>query len=89
MVGALEANAAAFVAVAVLGIGCLMLAVSALSWRRLRHPRLLFTTAAFAALALRGGLATWRAAQAQPPDLAAGALDLALVLLLYAVVAKR
>lgn len=89
MATALEANAAAFLAVAVLGVSVLMALLSGLSWRRLRHPRLLFVGAAFAVLALKGAVGSYAALQARPPDLTMGGLDFAVVLLLYASVAKR
>lgn len=86
---ALEANAAAFLAVAVLGVSLLLAAGSALSWSRLRHPKLAFVAAAFGVLALKGGLAAWAAVQGRPGDLVGSGLDLAMVLLLYASVAPR
>lgn len=89
MVSALEANAAAFLAVMVLGVGALLLGVSLLSWSRLRHRRVLFIAAGFALLALKGAVATWRVLQGGSVDLASGALDFGLVLLLYASVAAR
>ena len=89
MVTALEANAAAFLAVLLLGVSGLLFGVSALSWQRLRHPRLLFVAAALGVLTVKGLLATWRAAQSQAGDLPGLGLDLALALLLYAIVAKR
>jgi hypothetical protein len=89
MASTLEANAAAFLAVLLLGVSALLLTVSGLSWSRLRHPRLLFVTAAFAILTAKGAFASWRALQGAPGDLAALGLDIVLVLLLYAGVAKR
>lgn len=86
---ALEANAAAFLAVAVLGVSLLLAIVSALSWNRLRHPKLALVALAFGALALKGGLATFEALQGRPGDLVGSGLDLAVVLLLYASVAQR
>lgn len=89
MVTALEANAAAFLAVAVLGIGALMAGVSALSWRRIGHAKLLIVASAFAVLALKGALGVARALQGQAGDLPSAALDVAVVVLLYASVAAR
>lgn len=86
---ALEANAAAFLAVAVLGVSLLLAAVSALSWNRLRHPKLALVALAFGVLAVKGGLATLDAVQGRPGDLLTNGLDLAVVLLLYASVAQR
>lgn len=86
---ALEANAAAFLAVAVLGVSLILAGVSALSWRRLGHPKLALVAVAFLALAVKGGLATLDAVQGRPGSLVGSALDLAVVLLLYASVAAR
>jgi hypothetical protein len=58
MASALVANVAVFLAIAVLGVGALLTAVSALSWRRLGHRRLLFVSLAFASLALEGAWAS-------------------------------
>ena len=84
----LEANAAAFLAVAVVGIAAIMAGVSALSWRRLRHPRLALVAGGFLVLAVQGALAAWAASQGRP-DLAGAGLDFLLVVLLYLSVAAR
>jgi len=89
MVTALEANVAAFLAVAVLGVGALLCAVSVLSWTRLRHPRLLLPAGAFAALAAKGAIGAAAASRGQPSDLVGGGLDFALVILLYGSIAQR
>jgi hypothetical protein len=89
MVGALEANLAAFLAVAVLGIGALLAGITALSWRRLGHRRLLLVAVAFAVLAAQGAWVLLGVLRGQPADLVLGALDLGVVALLYASVAAR
>lgn len=89
MASALEANLAAFLAIAVLGVGLLMAGVSALSWARLRHPKLGLVAAAFGVLAVKGALASAAALQGRPLDTLGVGLDLAMVLLLYLSVAQR
>jgi hypothetical protein len=89
VVDALAANLAAFLAIATLGVGGILAAVSALSWRRIGHRRLLFVTLALLLLAAHGAWMTRLAVQAQALDLAPEALVFATVLLLYASVAVR
>jgi hypothetical protein len=89
VVSGLESNAAAFLAVAALGIAGLLAGVSAMSWKRLRHPKLLFVSGAFAVLAAKGLLDFLAAERGQPGDLLGGGLLLAAVLLLYGSVAAR
>lgn len=89
MVPAIEANAAAFLAVVLLGVSAILLAVSLLSWQRLRHARLLFVASAFAVLAVKGALGVLAAARGEAGSLALAGLDVATVLLLYGTVAAR
>jgi hypothetical protein len=89
MVSEWDANAAAFLSIAALGISGIMAVVSGLSWRRLRHARLAFVAAAFGVLAAGGAWRAWNVAQGAPAELVPAALDFGAVLLLYASVAAR
>ncbi|MCA1812330.1 MAG: hypothetical protein LC624_00075 [Halobacteriales archaeon] len=84
MVSALDANLAAFLAIVTLGVGLLLAAVSAVSWRRIGHRRLVFVTLALGVLALHGAWATRLALAGGSLDLVPEALVFATVLLLYA-----
>lgn len=83
-------NLSAFLAVATLGFGSLLFAVSLLSYARLRNTRFLITAVAFGLLAAKGGLWTYRTTVLKTPDLLGDVLlDFAVLAFLYAAIAMR
>ena len=82
-------NVGVALSVAVLGIGLLLASVSAVSWMRLRKGKFLVAGGAFLILALKGGLATWRALSERSVDVPSIGLDFAVLAFLYASVAMR
>jgi len=86
---ALALNAAVALAVATFGFSLALLAVSLLSYARLRSAKMLAAGGAFAVLAVAGGLSTWRAVVAREADLAAVGLDFLVLGFLYLSVALR
>lgn len=89
VVGALELNATVVLAIATLGVSLMLLAVSVMSFLRLRSAKLLITGGAFLVLAIKGALWTWRSAVDREADVWGVALDFAVLGFLYAAVAKR
>jgi hypothetical protein len=89
MVDALSLNATVLLAVVTLGVALMLLAVSAVSYARLRSVKLLFAGGAFLVLALQGALWTYRGAVQKEADVPGVALDFGVLLFLYASVAKR
>ena len=86
---ALALNATALLAVATLGISLMLLLVSVLSYVRLRSWKLLFVGGAFLVLALKGALWSYRSVALKEADVAGATLDFAVLVFLYASVAKR
>lgn len=83
------ANVSVFLAVLTLALAGLLCVVSAISYRRLASPRLLYVTAAFLVLVVKGGYALYQVAVLQVADVPGSVLDLAVIALLYLSVAKR
>lgn len=86
---ALQLNAGVVLAIVTLGASLMLLMVSALSYFRLRQLKLLLAGGAFLVLAVQGALWTWRGVVLRETDLASVSLDAAVLLFLYASVAKR
>lgn len=93
--GALAANVAVGVAILLAGLSLLLMVVGLVSYARMRHPRLIWVTVAFAAFAAQGLYLAWdafhrRADLAQQwdalPTLAA--VNLGIVIALYLAVLK-
>lgn len=94
--GALQANAAAAVAVALTGLSLLLLVIGLASYQRVRNAKLLWVSAAFAGFAAKGVYFTvdaYRRRGELAADLdampALAAADLAIVAALYLAVLKR
>jgi hypothetical protein len=85
----LELNATALLAVLTLGIALMLLVVSIVSYARVRSWKLLFAGGAFLVLAAKGALWAWRSIHDKEADVPGVALDFAVLLFLYASVAKR
>lgn len=86
---ALELNATVVLAIATLGISLMLVLVSFASWARLRSAKLLLAGGAFAVLAAKGALWTWRSVVGRQADVWGAALDFAVLGFLYVSVAKR
>lgn len=82
-------NVGVALAVALVGFGLLLAAVSLVSWTRLRKAKLLVVGGAFLVLALKGGLALAQAWGDRTVDLASVGLDAAVLAFLYASVSMR
>ena len=82
-------NVGVALAVAVVGFGLLLAAVSLASWSRLRKGKLLVVGGAFLVLALQGALALLEAWRSRTVDLASVGLDAAVLAFLYASVSMR
>jgi len=83
-------NLSAFFAISTLGFGLLLFLVSLLSYARLRNWKFLVAGGAFALLAVKGGVWTYRTTVLKTPDLLLDvALDFAVLAFLYASVALR
>lgn len=82
-------NAGVVLAILVAGVGLMLTLVSAVSYARLRSPKLLFAGGAFLLLAAKGALVAWRGVADREIDLAPVALDAAVLGFLYASVAAR
>lgn len=89
MADALSLNATALLAIVTLGVALMLLAVSVVSYVRLRSWKLLFAGGAFLVLALKGALWAWRSISLKEADVPGVALDFAVLVFLYASVAKR
>lgn len=89
MADAVAVNVTVFLALLTLGLALLLLAVSALSWWRLRNPRLLAVTAGFALLAGKSGWTSWQAVTLREPQMVAAGLDALILVAFYLAVAKR
>lgn len=76
-------------AICTLAFSLALLAVSLLSWARLRHAKLLIAGGAFAVLALKGALSTYRTIFLKEADLVPLALDFGVLGFLYLSVAVR
>lgn len=66
-----------------------LLVVSLVSWARLRSAKLLIAGGAFAVLAVKGGLSTYRTIALKEADLPSLALDFGVLGFLYLSVAVR
>lgn len=86
---ALSLNAGVLLAIATAGLSLMLLLVSLVSWARLRSLKLLFAGGAFLVLAVKGSLWAWRGIVERSIDLWSVVLDFAILLFLYASVAKR
>jgi len=94
--GALQANVAVAVGVALTGLSLLLLVIGLASYQRVRNARLLWVSAAFVGFAAKGLYFTADAYRRRG-ELAAGldamtalaAVDLAIVVALYLAVLKR
>ena len=86
---ALELNATVVLAIATLGISLMLVLVSLVSYARLRSAKLLLAGGAFAVLAAKGALWTWRSVVDRQSDVWGAALDFAVLGFLYVSVAKR
>ena len=86
---AVALNVGVVLAIATLAFSLMLLTVSAVSYLRLRSPKLLIVGGAFALLAVKGALATHQAVVERTVDLAAVALDFGILAFLYASVAVR
>lgn len=82
-------NVGVALAILTLGVSLMLLAVSVLSYTRLRQVKLLLAGGAFLVLAVQGALWTWRGIVFRETDLTTIALDAAVLGFLYASVAKR
>ena len=82
-------NATALLAIVTLGIALMLLIVSVVSYARVRNWKLLFAGGAFLVLAIKGALWAWRSIYDKQADVPGATLDLAVLLFLYASVAKR
>ena len=82
-------NAGVVLAIATLGISLMLVLVSLVSWARVRSAKLLVAGGAFAVLAAKGGLSTWRGVVDRQADLPALVLDFLVLAFLYAAVASR
>lgn len=89
MVSALALNTGVALALATLGVSLLLAFVSLVSYRRLGSAKLLIAGGAFLVLAIKGGIAAWRAFSQAQADLASLALDFLVLAFLYFSVAKR
>lgn len=81
-----SANLEVFAAVGVLGFSVVLLAVSALSYRRIRSRRILFIALGFLLFAVKGAWLTARSYEARHSEtwiLPTALLDLAILLSLY------
>lgn len=86
---ALALNVGVVLAILTLGASLMLLAVSALSYARLRQTKLLLAGGAFLVLAIQGALWTWRGIALREIDVASVVLDAAVLGFLYASVAAR
>lgn len=86
---AVQLNVGVVLAIGTLGASLMLLLVSALSYARLRQPKLLLAGGAFLVLAVQGGLWTWRGVVERELDLASVTLDALVLAFLYASVATR
>ena len=86
---AFELNATVVLAIATLGISLMLVLVSLVSYARLRSAKLLLAGGAFAVLAAKGALWTWRSVVDRQADVWGAALDFAVLGFLYVSVAKR
>lgn len=89
MADAVAVNVTVFLALLTFGLALLLLAVSALSWWRLRGVRLAAVAGGFAALSAKSGYVAWSAIASREPQIVIAALDALVLALFYASVAKR
>lgn len=82
-------NVGVALAVALVGFGLLLAAVSAMSWRRLRKAKLAIVGGAFLLLAVKGVLALLQAWDERSVDLVGLGLDAGVLAFLYASVSMR
>lgn len=82
-------NATVVFAVATLGVSLMLLVVSVASFARLRTAKLLIVGGAFALLAVKGALWSYRGIVLREADVWGSLLDFAVMGFLYASVAKR
>lgn len=89
MADAFALNATVVFAVATLGVSLMLLTVSVVSYARLRAVKLLIVGGAFALLAVKGALWSYRSIIQREADVWGSLLDFAVMGFLYASVAKR
>lgn len=89
MVSEAALNLGVLLAILTVGVSTMLLLVSVVSYARLRTVKLLLAGGAFAVLAVKGALGTWRGIALREADLPTLALDALVLGFLYASVAKR
>lgn len=89
MPSALVLNVGVVLAVSTLAFSLMLLLVSVVSWRRVGSVKLLIAGGAFAILAAKGAVGSWRAIVDRETDLVTVGLDFAVLGFLYLSVAVR
>lgn len=89
MVSEAALNVGVGLAILTAGISLMLLLVSLVSYLRLRSPKLLLAGGAFAVLATKGAIGTWRGVVDREADLPFLVLDALVLGFLYASIAAR